>query len=206
MFKYVLAGILAIGVLAVGGRIATQALFTDTQSVGANTFTAGTVDISSSVASALLSLSAIAPGGEVNSPITITNAGTLQLRYAVQRQADNTDTKALRDVLRLRVALKGGAGCDFPYYTTAGAVTDTDRRHPALRGSKLPSDGDGHSGKRCNGIGRRGQGACGVGHRGPVLRGDNALFGGQHPAGRHRHRDLRLRVGADSQQPVAIHT
>ena len=86
MFKYVLAGVLAIGVLAIGGRIATQALFTDTQSVGANTFTAGTVDISSSAASAMLTLSTMAPGTEVNSPITITNAGSLQLRYAVQRQ------------------------------------------------------------------------------------------------------------------------
>ena len=139
MFKYVLAGILAIGVLAVGGRIATQALFTDTQSVGANTFTAGTVDISSSVASALLSLSAIAPGGEVNSPITITNAGTLQLRYAVQRQADNTDAKGLRDVLRLRVALKGGAGCDFPYYTTAGAVTTLTDDTQLYEGLNFPA-------------------------------------------------------------------
>jgi hypothetical protein len=123
MFKYVLAAIMAIGVLSIGGRVATQALFTDTQSVAANTFTAGTIDIASSPASALLSLSAMAPGGEVNSPITITNSGTLQLRYAVQRLADDTDSKGLRDELRLRVSTKAGAGCDFPYYSSNGTVT-----------------------------------------------------------------------------------
>ena len=139
MFKYVLAGILAIGVLAVGGRIATQALFTDTQSVGANTFTAGTVDISSSVPSALLTLGALAPGGEVNSPITISNPGTLQLRYAIQRQADNTDSKALRDVLRVRIGLKGGAGCDFPYYTTAGVPTGLSDDTELFEGLNFPA-------------------------------------------------------------------
>ena len=123
MFKYVLAAIMAIGVLSVGGRVATQALFTDTQSVGANTFTAGTIDIATAPVSALLSLSAMAPGGEVNNPITITNSGTLQLRYAVQRLADNTDSKALRDELRLRISSKVGASCDFPYYNVNGTVT-----------------------------------------------------------------------------------
>jgi hypothetical protein len=53
----------------------------------------------------------------------VNNAGDLELRYAIQRWADNVDAKALRDVLRIRVGLKGGAGCDFPYYTAAGAVT-----------------------------------------------------------------------------------
>ena len=139
MFKYVLAGILAIGVLAIGGRIATQALFTNTQSLGANTFTAGTVDISSAPVSALLSLSAIAPGGEVNNPITITNAGTLQLRYAIQRQADDVDALGLRDVLRLRIGLKGGAGCDFPYYTTAGAVTTLTDDTQLYEGLNFPA-------------------------------------------------------------------
>ena len=123
MFKYVLAAILAIGVLSFGARAATQALFTETVSVGANTFTAGTVDISSSVASALLTLDPMAPGAEVNNPITVTNAGTLQVRYAVQRSADNADAKGMRDILRLRIGLKGGVGCDFPYYTAAGAAT-----------------------------------------------------------------------------------
>ena len=39
MLKYIVAGILAIGVLSAGVRVATQALFTDTQAVPDNTFT-----------------------------------------------------------------------------------------------------------------------------------------------------------------------
>ena len=63
---------------------ATGAIFTDTQSVGANTFSTGTVDIGSSPASAVVSYSTMAPGDKVTSPITISNDGSLALRYAVQ--------------------------------------------------------------------------------------------------------------------------
>ena len=59
-------------------RRCVQALFTDTQSVGANTFAAGAVGISSSAASAFTSLSGMASGDEVSNPITMTDAGTLQ--------------------------------------------------------------------------------------------------------------------------------
>src|SRR3990172_4997001 len=59
------------------------AVFTDTQSVGSNTFTTGTVDISSSPTTALVTFSAMAPGDQVTAPITVNNAGTMQFRYAV---------------------------------------------------------------------------------------------------------------------------
>ena len=68
MFKYIVAGILAIGVLSAGVRVATQALFTDTVSVGANTFTTGTVDLVTSPATALVTFSAMAPGNEPGFP------------------------------------------------------------------------------------------------------------------------------------------
>jgi len=140
MFKYVLVAILAIGILSFGARVATQALFTETVSVGANTFTAGTIDISTSPTSALLALSPMAPGDEVNNPITITNAGTLDLRYAIQRFADNTDALGLRDVLRLRIGLKVGAGCDFPYYATDGTpVSPLADDTPLYEGLNFPA-------------------------------------------------------------------
>ena len=123
MFKVLLTIILAIGILAISVRVVTDALFADTQTVGGNAFVTGTVDISTAPISALLSLNPMAPGDEVNNPITISNAGSLQLRYAIQRSADDPDAKALRDVLRLRVGLKVGAGCDFPYYNADGSAT-----------------------------------------------------------------------------------
>ncbi|MCH7735208.1 MAG: hypothetical protein IH961_08340 [Chloroflexi bacterium] len=61
----------------------TGAVFTDTQSVGANTFTAGTVDIAASPASAVVSFSSMAPGDEVVGALTVDNDGSLELRYAV---------------------------------------------------------------------------------------------------------------------------
>jgi hypothetical protein len=65
------------------GTLLASAVFTDTQSIGGNTFSTGTIDISSSPTTALATYSAMAPGDKVTSPITITNNGSLQLRYAV---------------------------------------------------------------------------------------------------------------------------
>lgn len=78
--------VVAMGLLAVVGAILNSgglAVFTDTASVPANTFTTGTVDISTSPATALVTFSAMAPGDQVTNPLTVTNAGTLALRYAV---------------------------------------------------------------------------------------------------------------------------
>ena len=61
----------------------TGAIFTDTQSVGANTFTAGTIDVLAAPASAVVSFSAMAPGDESVGALTVTNAGSLQMRYAI---------------------------------------------------------------------------------------------------------------------------
>ncbi|MBI4198836.1 MAG: hypothetical protein HY533_06980 [Chloroflexi bacterium] len=89
-WKYILAGVLAIGLLSGGVRLATLALFTETQSVGANTFSTGTVNITASPASALITFATMAPGDVVTNPMTVTNDGTLQLRYAVTSTTTET--------------------------------------------------------------------------------------------------------------------
>ncbi len=61
----------------------TGAIFTDTEAVGANTFTAGTVDIAASPASAVVSFSGMAPGDESVGALTVDNDGSLELRYAL---------------------------------------------------------------------------------------------------------------------------
>lgn len=105
------------------GVAATGAIFTDTQQVDANSFTTGTVDISTTPTSALLTASAMAPGDTVNNSITATNDGSLELRYAIQRSADD-DGSGLRDSLKLRIGDSGGDGtCDFPYYNSDGTTT-----------------------------------------------------------------------------------
>jgi spore coat-associated protein N len=102
---------------------ATGAIFTDTESIAGNTFTTGTVDISTSPASALLTTSAMAPGDRVTNPLTVTNDGSLQLRYAIQRSATDADLKNLRGSLGLRVGVQAGGSCDFPYHNTDGSET-----------------------------------------------------------------------------------
>ncbi|MEE9284131.1 MAG: TasA family protein [Dehalococcoidia bacterium] len=80
-----LAATIAVLAVFVGlMSLSALALFTDTASVPSNTFSTGTVDIStSSDGVALLTFSDMAPGDQVTAPITVSNAGTLELRYAV---------------------------------------------------------------------------------------------------------------------------
>ncbi len=50
----------------------------------------------------------------------MTSAGTLSLRYAVT--GSNTDA-TLAAGMNVRIALKAGAGCDFPYHNDDGTTT-----------------------------------------------------------------------------------
>lgn len=50
----------------------------------------------------------------------MTNAGSLALRYAVT--GSNTDA-TLSAGMNLRIGLRGGASCDFPYHNTDGTTT-----------------------------------------------------------------------------------
>jgi len=127
MWKYVLVGVLAIGLMSFGVRFATQALFTDTQSVGSNTFSTGTVDISSSPTTALITFSAMSPGDKVTDTITVTNTGTLALRYAVKSTTTENTLAA-----QLDLTIKTGVTT----CTNAGFGTDgTVRYGPADLGS-----------------------------------------------------------------------
>ena len=97
-----------IASVAVGGGIAiatvgTIALFTDTAAVGSNDFTAGTVDISTSPASAVFTVTGMAPGDSSTQELDVSNAGSLALRYALTGSATNADTKGLKDQLVLTI-------------------------------------------------------------------------------------------------------
>jgi len=83
MAKKLLATVAVLALFVSVISLGVLALFTDTASVPGNTFSTGTVDISTAPSSALVTFSGMAPGDQVTNPITVTNAGTLQLRYAV---------------------------------------------------------------------------------------------------------------------------
>jgi predicted ribosomally synthesized peptide with SipW-like signal peptide len=110
------AGVLAalLGALT----ISSLALFTDTQTVPANTFTTATIDISTSPTTALVTFSAMMPGDQVTAPITVTNAGTGQLRYAIT----STTTEATL-AAQLDLTVKSGVTtCTNGGFSASGTV------------------------------------------------------------------------------------
>ncbi|MFQ6027016.1 MAG: TasA family protein [Dehalococcoidia bacterium] len=119
-----LAGALITSVL-VGS---TGAFFTDAQNVGSNVFGTGTLDISTSPASAIVSFSAMAPGDTVTAPVTVTNAGTMQMRYAI-RSTTTEDLLAAQLDLTIKTGVttcnNGGFGVDGTALYGAGDAGNT---------------------------------------------------------------------------------
>ncbi len=109
--------LLVIGMLAGAPWAITHAVFTDTQAVTGNTFSTGSVDISTSPTSALVTFSGMVPGDKVTAPLTVSNAGTLQLRYAMSTAISGSTT--LSDGLTL--AIKSGVTtCSNAGFSTDG--------------------------------------------------------------------------------------
>jgi predicted ribosomally synthesized peptide with SipW-like signal peptide len=94
------------------------ALFTDTESVAANSFATGNVDIATAPTSALLTFSNMAPGDQVTNPITISNAGSLDLRYAI---TSATTENTLAGQLDLTIK-SGVATCTNAGFGSSGTV------------------------------------------------------------------------------------
>ena len=118
MLNRILAAAIVVGLVGAAFGSGGLALFTDTQSVGSNTFVTGTVDISSNPTTALVTFSAMAPGNEVTAPITVTNAGTLQFRYAV---TSTTTENVLAAELDMTIK-SGVTTCTTAGFTTDGTV------------------------------------------------------------------------------------
>ncbi len=118
MLRKLLATLVAVSVLASFGVFGTFAVFTDSQSVDSNTFTTGSVDISTNPTTALVTFSDMAPGDEVTNPITVTNNGSLELRYAVT-STTTEDTLAAQ----LDLTIKSGVTtCTNAGFDTDGTV------------------------------------------------------------------------------------
>ena len=68
-----------------------------------NAFTAGTVELTASPATTVFTFANMAPGDEDYKEITVSNAGTLALRYAVTSVATNVDTKDLMGQITMTI-------------------------------------------------------------------------------------------------------
>ena len=121
MLTRIALSLVVVGAVAGFGTFGALSVFTDTASVPGNTFTTGTVDISTSPASALVTYSGMAPGDKVTQPLTVSNDGSLELRYAVTSLATNTDAKGLRAQLDLRIK-SGVTTCTNGGFDTDGTL------------------------------------------------------------------------------------
>jgi predicted ribosomally synthesized peptide with SipW-like signal peptide len=100
--------LLLVGVVGASLGVASNAIWTDSEDVDANVFSTGTLDISTNPTTAVVEYSDMAPGDSTGGQsLTVTNAGTLDLRYAVTMTADNTDGKGLYAELDLTIADEG---------------------------------------------------------------------------------------------------
>jgi predicted ribosomally synthesized peptide with SipW-like signal peptide len=118
MFRKVFVLTIVAGLLAAfasGG----SALFTSSASVDANTFTAGTVIISTNPTTSLVSFGNMAPGDQVTAPIVVRNDGTLDLRYAVTSVATDDSSHLMS---QLALTIKTGVTCTNGAYATGGTV------------------------------------------------------------------------------------
>lgn len=103
---------------------AVLALFTDSETVPANDFTTGTIDLSTTPTTAAITVANMAPGDAIGGPITVSNDGTLDYRYAIS-SATTEDFLAAQLDLTIRIE------------ATAGDCTATSTGTPILYG---PSD------------------------------------------------------------------
>jgi len=116
------AGLAAAGMTAGASSLA---VFTSSAAVPANTFSSGTVTLTTDHPStAIVNFSNMAPGDQVTNPLLVSNTGSLALRYAVSSVADNTDTKGLKDQLVLTIKT-GVTTCTNAAFAATGVIQYT---------------------------------------------------------------------------------
>jgi hypothetical protein len=93
--------LLSIGILAGAPWAITHAVFSDTQAIAGNTFSTGSVDISASPTSALVTFTGMSPGDKVTAPLTVSNAGSMDFRYAMSTSI--TGSTVLSNGLELQI-------------------------------------------------------------------------------------------------------
>jgi len=92
----------------IGTAAMSLALFTDTDNVGGNTFSTGTIVLTTSPTSALVTFSGMFPNDSVGpNALTVSNTGSGQLRYAMTSSSTDTDNKHLATQLNVTVKTEG---------------------------------------------------------------------------------------------------
>ena len=122
--KKVVISLLVIGVAAAIALVGAVALFTDSETNPSNSFSTGTVDLAINPATAMFTVSNMAPGDVQYSGIQMTNSGSLELRYAMTTTADGSSI--LDEQLDLTIDVVTGAGADTIWYTLDDIVSEAN--------------------------------------------------------------------------------
>lgn len=115
--RTILAALLGLSIVGLGAGALSLAIFTDT-AASTGTFASGTIDITSSPAVAF-NVSGMMPGDQSTAALTIANAGTAQLRYAMS----TTATTVLGTTLQLTVKTLGTSCAAFDGATVLATTT-----------------------------------------------------------------------------------
>jgi hypothetical protein len=89
--------------------MASNALLTDSESVGSNAFTSAVLDLSAGSSTAITA-SGMVPGDVITAPLTMTNAGTADLRYSM-RSVTSEDYLASALIMTVQTRLANDASC-----------------------------------------------------------------------------------------------
>jgi spore coat-associated protein N len=104
--------LLTLAIASLGAGAFSLALFTDS-AASTGSFTAGTIDISTSPAT-LFTVNPLMPGDSGSATLAVTNGGTAQLRYSMDSTSTNTDGKDLRSVLNMTITSGACPGAGAP--------------------------------------------------------------------------------------------
>jgi len=118
--RKILTSLMIIAVLAASITAGAMAVFTDQQTNPDNVFTTGTVILGIDPATAMFTVSNMAPGDVEYGGLVVSNNGSLELRYAMNTTADDTST--LDEQLDLTIDVVTGPGGDSTWYTADDAV------------------------------------------------------------------------------------
>jgi len=124
LVRRVLWGFLLIGAVSAMFMLGAMAVFTDQATSPANAFTAGTVDIALTPATAMFTVTQMAPGDVNYSGLQVTNSGNLALRYAMTTTPDGAST--LDEQLDLTIDVVTAAGADATWYTADDTVGEAN--------------------------------------------------------------------------------
>jgi len=122
--RKILTSLMIIAVLAASITAGAMAVFTDQQTNPDNVFTTGTVILGIDPATAMFTVSNMAPGDVEYGGLEVTNDGTLELRYAMNTTADDTST--LDEQLDLTIDVVTDPGVDTIWYTDDDVVGEAN--------------------------------------------------------------------------------